>query len=602
MAQVDNFPDFSFTCWAGCVPGITMCDQCLQNAADSTNCVGYIAQSDTRSTTSQNDAAPNHFARLVPSNFHKFEAPFSTTTSERTSSGGSSGSSGPKELTFSEMLHNYTPPTVPESPGRTPAPIATPQDLSFTYHLAYIDDKLVEIAASRRNDTPTEYYSTPRSAKRPAQSDSFAELEQTRSSVFASRSAQLAVPRRTHSKVIREQNGRTPPDPQLAIGHELEHDAKRRKLRKNESTSAHTFVVTEPASLRKAKSLVAGDVNQPTVLHPVVNPSNTVALPMIVPTIWPREAALTRLRCLLQREADQRADDARLRMVSLEQRPNAVKFDTELHFDITNWILTVQGPPEPEYKSIRRHLRSHLETRFHAVLLFSRYASRISSSAFNPFLAPRREVESQYQRRIRERLIEEIALGCLAISTKFHRDFLPPLSPMTADQFLNLLGEEHPVSFDDLELVQSTIMRSFGYILYQPTPQAYIQELWNACSMLQSIQDGNLELYRSPLQTRALELLESCFSGKFHSYALILIPTDEQTAAILEAIHIQEMHLQCRSHSHPHVKWEPSQDSRPRVCAACVHIELCTAMQIHLDALTGCRDWIMTIWTGFGED
>lgn len=283
MAQVDNFPDFSFTCWAGCVPGITMCDQCLQNAADSTNCVGYIAQSDTRPTTSQNDAAPNHFARLVPNNFHEFDAPFSTNTSERTSSGGSSGSSGPKELTFSEMLHNYTPPTVPESPGRTPAPIATPQDLSFTYHLAYIDDKLVEIAASRRNDTPTEYYSTPRSAKRPAQSDSFAELEQARSSVFASRSAQPAVPRRTHSKVIREQNGHTPPDPQLAIGHELEHDAKRRKLRKNESTSAHTFAVTEPASLRKAKSLVAGDVNQPTVLHPVVNSSNTVALPMIVP-------------------------------------------------------------------------------------------------------------------------------------------------------------------------------------------------------------------------------------------------------------------------------------------------------------------------------
>ncbi|KAH7340124.1 hypothetical protein B0J17DRAFT_306637 [Rhizoctonia solani] len=423
MAQVDNFSDFSYNCWAGCVPGVTMCDQCLLNAANPTNCVGYVTQSDTRSTTSGNGATSNQFARLVPNNFQDFEIPLSISTSERSSSDGSSGSSGPKELTFSGMFHNYTPPTVPESPGRTPAPIATPQDLSFTYHLAYIDDRLVEVAASRRNDTPTEYYSTPRSVKPPAQSDSFVEREQVRSSTFASRPAQLAAPRRTHSKVIREQNGRTPPESQLTIGHELEHNAKRRKLRKNESTSAHTFAVAEPASLRKAKSLVAGDVNQATIPHPVVNSSNTVAPPMVVPTIWPREAALIRLRCLMQREADQRAEDARLRMVSMEQRSSAVKFDTELHFDTTNWILTVQGPAEHEYKSIRRHLRSHLETRFHAVLLFSRYASRIASSAFNPFLAPRREVESQYQRRVRERLVEEIALGCIAISTKVMRQY-----------------------------------------------------------------------------------------------------------------------------------------------------------------------------------
>ncbi|CAE6441482.1 unnamed protein product [Rhizoctonia solani] len=617
MAQIDNFSHFPATCWAGCIPGISMCDHCLQNGANPTSCAGYNTQSDTRSTASQNGAASDQFPQISPNNFQNFAIPFSFSTSERTSSDGSSASSIPKvELTFSDIFREYTPPTVPESPGRTPAPIATPQGFSFSHQLAYIDERLIEIAASRRNDTPTERYLTPRPEKRPAPSDSFVKLEQAHSLAFAARPVQLAAPRRTHSKVIREQNAYTPPEPQHTIGHGLEHDAKRRKLRKNESTSAHTFAAAEPASLRKAKSLVAGDVNEAPRPPAVVNCSNTILSPMVVPTIWPREAALTRLRCLIQREADQRAEDARLRMVSLEQQSSSVKFDTELHFNLTNWILTVQAPAHYEYKSIRRHLRSHLETRFHAVLLFSRYATRMSSSAFNPFLVPRREVESQYQRRVRERLIEEIALGCLAISTKFHRDFLPPLSPMSADNFLNLLGDEHPVSFDDFELIQNTIMRSFGYILYQPTPQAYIQEIWNTCPMLHNIQDGNLELHRSPLQTKALELLEVCFFGKFGRILPVLIPADNRgaeyesidypiayltAAAILEAIHVQEMHFQCRSHSYSHLKWEAPQDNRPRVCAACVHIEICTAMQIHLDALTSCRDWIMGIWMGVGE-
>ncbi|CAE6344999.1 unnamed protein product [Rhizoctonia solani] len=439
--------------------------------------------------------------------------------------------------------------------------------MSFSHQLAYIDKKLIEIASSRRVDTPTDYVATPRPAKRPVPSDSFIELEQARSSALILRPIKLAIPRRTHSKVLREQKGYTPPESQQVSSQaELEHDAKRRRLRKNESTaSAHTFVATEPASLRKAKSLVAGNVDK--VSHPLVlsHNSNAFAAPITIPTIQPRDVAIIRLQHLLSRESNQRAEDARLQMVSLERRPYTLKFDAELHFSTANWILTVQAPTDYEHRSIRRHLRSHLETRFHAVMLFTRYATRMSPSEFNPFLVPRREVESPYHRRVRERLAEEIALGCLVIASKFHRDFLPPLSPMLADQFLDLLGEEHPIGFDDLELVQNTIMRSFGYILYQPTPQAYIQELWDSCPMLQSIQDGNLELVRSPLQTKALDLLEACFlESESIDYPVAYLTA----AAILEAIHLQELHFQCHAHSYSHIQWEPPKDSRPWVCAA----------------------------------
>ncbi|CAE6434479.1 unnamed protein product [Rhizoctonia solani] len=600
MTHVDDFPHFSATCWGGCIPSVSMCEQSIHTIANSTGCAGYIVQSDTRSTASQNDT-PNQVTQVVTNEFQELILPCSSNMSDRTSSDGSSTSGDLKELAFSEVFHEYTPPTIPESPSRTPAPIATPQQLSFSRQLAYIDKKLIEVASAQRADTPTEHVMTPRPGKRSAPSDSFIELEQARSSALTLRPLKPIVPRRIHSKVLREQKGLTPPESQQVSGQpELEHDAKRRKLRKNESTaSAHTFVATEPASLRKAKSLAAGDANEAPCSPAVSQHSNSFVPPIIIPSIWPRDAAITRLQHLLRREADQRAEDARLHMVSLERRSNSLKFDAELYFDITNWILTVQAPADHEHKSIRRHLRSHLETRFHAALLFSRYANRMSPSEFNPFLVPRREVESQYHHRIRERLAEEIALGCLAIASKFHRDFLPPLSPMLADQFLDLLGEEHPVSFDDFELVQNTIMLSFGYILYQPTPQAYIQELWNSCPMLENIQDGNLELVRSPLQTKALDLLEACF---LESESIDYPVAHLTAAAILEAIHLQELHFQCHTHSYSHVQWEPPNDSRPWVCAACVHLEICTAMQIHLNALASCRDWIMTVWMGIGKE
>lgn len=140
-------------------------------------------------------------------------------------------------------------------------------------------------------------------------------------------------PRRTWSKVARERDGQTPPEEQPG--------AKRRKLRQQDSTaSAHTFDATEPASLRRAKSLVAGSVEQVRQLPAAVNPFQVKLLPITVPTIWPADAALARLRCLLEREANQRAEDAHLK--SMSQQSSSVKFDFEMHFGATNWLFAVR--------------------------------------------------------------------------------------------------------------------------------------------------------------------------------------------------------------------------------------------------------------------
>ncbi|KAB5595198.1 hypothetical protein CTheo_1276 [Ceratobasidium theobromae] len=509
-------------------------------------------------------------------------------SSQYTSIGSSASSENKDTINFSQALYDYTPPTVPESLGRTPPPMATPPNMSFSNHLAYIDAKLLEIAAARQRANSSDIdlvLSDPavhrQGSKRAAPADFFIPI---------ALGSQLphTGPRRTWSKVARERDGQTPPEEQPG--------AKRRKLRQQDSTaSAHTFDATEPASLRRAKSLVAGSVEQVRQLPAAVNPFQVKLLPITVPTIWPADAALARLRCLLEREANQRAEDAHLK--SMSQQSSSVKFDFEMHFGATNWLFAVQGPPGPTFKSIRRHLRSSLETRFHAVLLFSRYAARLSSSSLNPFLKPRREYEGDYRHRVRERLVNEVALGSL----QFHRDFLPPLLPMMAEQFLDLLGDRHPITFDDFEastLVQNTIMRSFNYTINQPTPQAYLEELWIACPTLQNIQDENLELHRTNLKCQALDLLEACLL----EYGAIEYPVAHLTAgALLEALHIRELHQQCNVHAGGRFRnslGSPSKQSPARVCAACINVEICTAMQMHSSTLTSCRDWIMTTWIG----
>ncbi|KAG1728382.1 uncharacterized protein EDB91DRAFT_1313973, partial [Suillus paluster] len=79
----------------------------------------------------------------------------------------------------------------------------------------------------------------------------------------------------------------------------------------------------------------------------------------------------------------------------------------------------------------------------------------------------------------------DIALGSLALCVKFHRDFLAPLSPVCADEFLNLA--QHSVSYEDLEVSQRDILSACGFSLGSITPQGYMDELWLALPTLRKV-------------------------------------------------------------------------------------------------------------------
>jgi hypothetical protein len=148
--------------------------------------------------------------------------------------------------------------------------------------------------------------------------------------------------------------------------------------------------------------------------------------------------------------------------------------------------------------------------------------------------------------------------------------------------------------------VQNTILKSFGYIIYQPTPPAYLQEIWKVCPTLRTIRDGNLTAWRTNARVHALELAENCLLGKSVQnsdtcLALTVLHIDQEAmnypvsyiaaGAMLEALHVYELHQQCDAHSEGRY-WDPQDDvdmetsPEVRVCVACVSKEMCDAMQI----------------------
>ncbi|OAX34809.1 hypothetical protein K503DRAFT_657827, partial [Rhizopogon vinicolor AM-OR11-026] len=76
----------------------------------------------------------------------------------------------------------------------------------------------------------------------------------------------------------------------------------------------------------------------------------------------------------------------------------------------------------------------------------------------------------------------DIALGSLALCVKLHRDFLAPLSPVYANEFMNLAC--HCISYEDLEVSQRDILSAFDFNIGSVTPQGFIDELWLASPTL----------------------------------------------------------------------------------------------------------------------
>ncbi|KAI0088236.1 hypothetical protein BDY19DRAFT_891544, partial [Irpex rosettiformis] len=79
----------------------------------------------------------------------------------------------------------------------------------------------------------------------------------------------------------------------------------------------------------------------------------------------------------------------------------------------------------------------------------------------------------------------DLALACIALAVKFHRDVLPPLYPVTAEEFL--LISPHTMEYDDLESAQRDLLSALSFRVGSNTPGAYMDELWEALASLRTL-------------------------------------------------------------------------------------------------------------------
>ncbi|KAI0325722.1 hypothetical protein GY45DRAFT_1216214, partial [Cubamyces sp. BRFM 1775] len=127
----------------------------------------------------------------------------------------------------------------------------------------------------------------------------------------------------------------------------------------------------------------------------------------------------------------------------------------------------------------------------------------------------------------------DVALACLTISIKFHRDVLFPLSVIYAHEFLCLAP--HEVEFEDLENAQRDVLEALAYQVGSATPGAFMAELWLALPTLRRLVgfDGGWER----VQEHAWEVLcEALQQNEVLSYPISLLTAAAVIGGILEAL------------------------------------------------------------------
>ncbi len=80
----------------------------------------------------------------------------------------------------------------------------------------------------------------------------------------------------------------------------------------------------------------------------------------------------------------------------------------------------------------------------------------------------------------------DIAVACLALSVKFHRDVLFPLDVIYAHEFIDL-AVPHKMTFEDLENAQRDVLEAVAYRIGSATPGAFMEELWAALPTLRTL-------------------------------------------------------------------------------------------------------------------
>ncbi|KAH9941549.1 hypothetical protein B0H21DRAFT_752445 [Amylocystis lapponica] len=166
----------------------------------------------------------------------------------------------------------------------------------------------------------------------------------------------------------------------------------------------------------------------------------------------------------------------------------ALGLEDDFRRKVVEWIIDVLPPVIPTKRHFCAHLHDQLttsdETRFHAAHVFTRYLLRLGRSpASSPGVA--KPSKSDLEQEGQKALIWDIALACVALCVKFHRDALFPLYIILTNEFLALAP--HALTDEDLETAQRDVFEALSFSLGSTTPAAFMQELWHALPSLRAL-------------------------------------------------------------------------------------------------------------------
>ncbi|EMD37059.1 hypothetical protein CERSUDRAFT_124037 [Gelatoporia subvermispora B] len=289
-------------------------------------------------------------------------------------------------------------------------------------------------------------------------------------------------------------------------------------------------------------------------------------------------------------------DEARLNTSPLRQRPTVeARFSRPcprlgikdcLKKEIIEWMLDVVPHPPPSEPhcgtNIRNQLRISPETRFHAVYMFLRFFMRLGPS---PSSSQNTDGSANHGR---EAVSWDIAVACLTMSVKFHRDTLPPLFPTCADEFMELAPEA--ISYDDLETAQRDVFEALDFTLGSATPESFMQELRLALPSLRTLLSAPSSWDDVRAEAWAM-LFEAVLQPDVLRFPISLL-----TACALFEGAVKSLETGRQNEAKPRNEREKRQDDRRKKVnmqkANNVLLDMEELLGYSPDEVQSCRDWL----------
>ncbi|KAK0482019.1 hypothetical protein EDD18DRAFT_1202426 [Armillaria luteobubalina] len=311
--------------------------------------------------------------------------------------------------------------------------------------------------------------------------------------------------------------------------------------------------------------------------HPVpviAPPSNHAAVPPL--SLQAQAKRRLQLYVLRERQCHQSWELQCRKESTLEDWEDAIGVGQKFRREVVEWILevTLRRQDGEDLHDQLTSISTSRETRFHAAYLFILFFFRSGGATGKDWDGF-------------EDMVWDMAVGAVAVSVKYHRDFLPPLLPVYAPSFQAFAP--HEMGFDDLEDAQADLLSALGYAL-GGTPVGVLDELEEALPSLRELFPSYLDdggEWDLVLQETWRSLMICILEPDILSFPISLLSAAAVSEAILDVL----LHRKVRNYDgQRHLAREEVEEE-----AEGVLLDIQNVLEIGEKEMLECRRWIVGV-------